>query len=350
MSESSVLGAADAERRWFGLRATQVVVALVSTLVAMAWLVLAHLRWWLLVVAVVIAAGALPAVDGITVAELGARVVRFWRRPHWRHVAPLAGAGDRSSADGPGSTPSVALYELEHRGRLDLSGGDRVLADALSDLCDALALRSSSSHLSLHVRRDDVESTTHLALGGDVVAPEHWRRVTPGPRALVDATRLERWYYLRGAHGVVRCYRIVDFGRPRPGHSLLGEIQRRTNVTELAVHVDVVPAARARRLSARAVHQLDSDVAAAGAIGFRRSALTARRQSRLGEREELVARGHALVRLAVYLTLEASDLASLREAHRSLWRQCHDAGVRLERGWGCQGPWWSHHLPGGASW
>jgi len=79
---------------------------------------------------------------------------------------------------------------------------------------------------------------------------------------------------------------------------------------DLALHVDVVsgsepsdfrPGGSSRR----------SDDATSRAVGFRRTARSARNYERLAQREALVASGRALVRVAVYLLVRASSLDEL---------------------------------------
>ena len=60
---------------------------------------------------------------------------------------------------------------------------------------------------------------------------------------------------------------------------------------DLAVHVEVVGALRAQRISARAVHRVGSDSQVSRAAGFRRSARAALSSERLSQCEELVANG-----------------------------------------------------------
>lgn len=328
-----------------GVRPHQVALLLGAGSALAGWLVADHRAWWLLVAALTCGTLALRASAGDTVAEVVQLGVRQFLRSRWRQVDVFS--VDTHTFISAASRSSFRCYELEHRGRLDLTGGDHALGESLRDLADALAQRSGSSRFSLHVvdRRGDV--TTVLVLAPELTPPSGWRTLEDTARLVSAAPAvLERWSYLRRDESLIRCYRVFDFSAVRETRPLLESLQRAGSPSSLSLHVEVLSASRARRVSARAAHQLDSDVAAATAAGFRRSARTSARQRRVAERENLVAEGRALVRLGVYVTIEAPSLSALRAAHDELWRHAHDHGLRLERGWGRQYAWWSAQLPG----
>ena len=168
-----------------------------------------------------------------------------------------------------------------------------------------------------------------------------------------DATSLrllERFSYLRAPEQLLRVYRVRDFNSVPSERGLLDQVLKSSTPLDLALHVDIVSGARAQRLSARAVHQVSSDDTTARAVGFRRTARSLRNYDRLAQRETLVASGRALLRVAVYLMVRASSLDELQQRGDALWRQAHDAGLRLERGFGRQARWYRAQLPGGPGW
>ncbi len=339
------LGESDARFRWMGVRPHQAALLLVAASALASWLVADRRAWWSLAAALACAAFAVRVSAGDTVAELVHLGVRRGLRSRWHQIDVFD--VETHTFISAKSRASFRCYELEHRGRLDLTGGDRALGESLRDVADALAQRSTTSRFSLHVIDLGGEATTVLALAPEVSAPSKWRPLDDHERLVSAAPAvLERWTYVRHDDQLVRCYRVFDFSAVRETRPLLASLQRAGSASSLSLHVEVLSASRARRLSARAAHQLDSDVAAATAVGFRRSARTIARQSRLAERESLVAEGRALVRLGVYVTIGADSLSALRDAHTQLWRHAHDHGLRLERGWGRQYAWWCAQLPG----
>jgi len=304
-------------------------------------------------VGTVLALGAMPVADGLTLAEWALVVVRYASRSHWRHCGVLDTGDECTVWAGP--SVSVRTFELEHRGRLDLSGRDEHVARALANVVDALGAARARRHVSVHVLSDP-PTTTVLALPLDARVPEGWRRATGlAPRLLgttPGASRevLERWRYLRSRDGVLCVFRVLDYNAVAPGRALLHDVLRRAQPSELSLHLDVVGGVKAQRQAARAVHRTDSDDAASRAAGFRRSARSARHLGRLAQREALVASGRALTRIAVFVVVRASTLGELRSRSDEVWRRAHDGGLRLQRGVGRQAPWWSAQLPGGPSW
>jgi len=348
-SESARLGESDVRLRWMGFFAHQGVVALLAVGVTMFGLFDGRSPWWWVPLSLVTASLAFPVGGGDTLGQLVATLVHFLIRSRWHQVDVLN--VDQSTLIVAKGSANVRCYAFEHRGRLDLTEGDRQLGQTLRDLTDALAQRSSSSRVSLHLVHSGDTPVTVLALEPEVSAPRGWSGGVDVASMVASAPLVfERWSYLRHDSKLVRCYRVLDFSAVRSTRSLLEGLQRETRMTNVTLMVEVLSSSRARRLTARAAHQLESDVAAASAVGFRRSARTRARQSRLDRRETSVAQGRALLRVAVYATIEAATLSELRAAHVSLWRSAHETGLRLERGFGLQFRWWSAQLPGGPSW
>jgi hypothetical protein len=308
-----------------------------------------------LIAALAILTLAAPTYDGLTVGEQLAVGLRFFARSHWSVISALE-LGDDIALWANGEV-AFRGYELVHRGRLDLSGRDVVNAEALSALADAASAMRAGQHFSEHVYRRDDQRSTLLALPLGVPTPDGWKKGNDLARRVIglndDATSLrllERFSYLRAPEQLLRVYRVRDFNSVPSERGLLDQVLKSSTPLDLALHVDIVSGARAQRLSARAVHQVSSDDTTARAVGFRRTARSLRNYDRLAQRETLVASGRALLRVAVYLMVRASSLDELQQRGDALWRQAHDAGLRLERGFGRQARWYRAQLPGGPGW
>jgi hypothetical protein len=57
-----------------------------------------------------------------------------------------------------------------------------------------------------------------------------------------------------------------------------------------------------------------------------------------------------LLRLAVFVIVRGESLDEVQQRSALVWRHAHDAGLRLERGWGLQARWYYAQLPGGPGW
>jgi hypothetical protein len=307
-----------------------------------------------LVVGLLLLLGAIPMSDGQTVGEVIAVMVRFGARTRWRYMT-IRELGDDVVLWAP-SDVAFRAYELDHRGRLDLSGRDLMVAEALAALVDALGAGNENQHVSQHVMRRRGQTSTLLALPTEVPTPEGWRLRSS---LAVDALRVgnasslqmfERFTYVRLADQLVRVFRVRDFSSVPESRSLLEQILRAPIDLDVSVHVDVVAGVRAHRLAARAVHRVRSDEVTSSAAGFRRSARSSRSFERLAEREVLVASGRSLMRLGVFVVVSAVSFEELQHCASIVWRRAHDGGLRLERGRGKQYEWFRAQLPGGPGW
>jgi len=351
MSELLGLGVADAESRWIGVRRHQAILIILG---------LGLLGHWLTssaplveaFVGVACLACAAPTSDGLTVGERTYIGLHFVGRSRWTSIRV------RLSADvmtvGARGEVSLRGFELDHRGRLDLSGRDRDNAVGLASFADALATSDATRHFSMHVlsRRGDV--STLLALPEDVSPPAGWTLCTTlattcvGPHALEWV--LERWAYVRISDQLIRVLRIRDFSSVPDGHALLERIQFASSWLDISLHVEVVAGTRAQRVAARAVHRMGSDDVATQAAGFRRTARSSRTLERLRQREALVVEGTALLRIAVFLVVRASSLTTLERDVALVTRLAVEAGLRCEPGQGRQASWYCAQLPGGPGW
>ncbi len=354
MTERHGLAASDAAPRWIGVRRHQSILVLGGLGLAATWVLASRAPVIELVVGLACLVAAIPS-GGLTVGEWLVVAVRYGARGHWNTVVVRESDGDvlilSSSHDA-----SVRTYELDHRGRLDLSGRDLTVASGIAAVTEALSAGHERQHLSQHVLRRGPRTSTALSLPVDATAPEGWRHASQLAATcahLDETTSSEVWErpsYLRVGERLVRVYRVRDYSSTLASRPLLEVLARTPIDLDVALHVDVVPQDRAHRLAARAVHQVRSDDDVARAAGFRRSARADRGYQRLAQREELVAEGRALVRLAVYVVLEASSLSQLRSDSQRICARALSAGLRLDGGLGRQNEWFVAALPGGAGW
>jgi hypothetical protein len=354
MSEVVALGPADAEARWIGIRRHQAFLAIAGFALAGVGLLARHPSALEIALGLLLLALAIPMGGGPTVGEFVATALRYLTRSRWNSFAIREFNGD-VLLFAPHDV-AFRIYELDHRGRLDLSGRNVALAESLIALVDAASAASEDHHVSQHVTRRGALATTMLTLPPSTPPPDGWRHcnsLVGRSVHLVDGSSLEfyeRFTYLRADAELIRIFRVTDFSSVPESKSLLEHVLRTPIDVDVSVHVDVVAGAKAQRMAARAVHQMRSDDVTASAAGFRRTARASRGFERLAQREVLVANGRALVRLGVFIVVSASSLEQLHHDSAVLWRSAHDGGLRLERGWGRQLEWFRAQLPGGPGW
>lgn len=354
MSEALGLGESDADARWIGVRRHQAILVLVGLGLVGDWVMGRHLPLAELVVGLTLMGGALPAGDGLTVAETVLVAMHYVTRSHWLDLI-VRELGEDIVLWARGEV-SFRGYRLDHRGRLDLSGRDVTLAEDLAALADAASAARSGQHFSQHVVHRGETVSTLLALPSEVPSPDGWRCDGQLARAVVgaaDATALrllERFTYVRSANDLIRIYRVRDFSAVPRTRALLEQTLRIPVAVDLSAHVDVVAGAKAQRLAARAVHRVRSDEVTSTAAGFRKTARSARNYERLAQREVLVASGRSLLRVGVFLLVHGDSLEDVQRRGAIVWRGAHDAGLRLERGRGRQLAWYLAQLPGGVTW
>ncbi len=355
MSRHQGLGVADAENRWIGVRRHQALFVVCGLVLVGQWATQDGGPFLEAVSGVALVACAIPTSEGLTIGERAVILGRFVVRLKWTSVGALR------STDGvevhARATTSLQSYELQHRGRLDLSGRDLDNANSLASLADGLATSDHTRHFSVHVMTTPVRVTTMLALPTDVSAPAGWRvnheLALDALGSLDDegnAWLLERWSYVRSTNGLVRVLRVRDFSAVPEGRALLERMQFASPSLDVAVHVDVLGARRAQRLAARAVHRMGSDEVTSSAAGFRRTAASVRALERLRQREVLVVNGSALLRIAVYVVIRAVTLVELSRDVKAVQRYAFESGLRCESGLGRQSSWYCSQLPGGPGW
>ena len=354
MSELLALGESDAHYRWLGIRRHQVLFLALGLTLGGDWILRPDSSLVELVLGAALAVSALPAPDWLSVGELVAVVCRYAARPRWS-VVSVDLLGEYVAVHGRGNV-MVRGFELWHRGRLDLSGADVRVAQLLASLADSLATGDSTQHASVHVRATSEDAITLLTLDDARSTPEGWRphNELVARVAGVEQSRatwvLERWGYVRTPSELVRLLRVHDFSAASPERSLLEKLQTLGASSTVALHFDVVPGPRARRIAERAVHRHSSDGAAVRAAGFRRTARVERSLQRLGQREGLVASGRSLLRVAVYVAVRGATHDELRQGVAQVVRAAHESGLRFERGFGRQVLWFNYQLPGGPGW
>jgi hypothetical protein len=352
MSELLGLGVADAESRWIGIRRHQSILAVVGLGLLGHWVTASNAPFVEAFVGACCLACAAPTTDGLTLGERAHIWLRFVVRSRWTSIRVRV-KPNVVTVEARGEV-RLRGFELAHRGRLDLSGRDHDNAAGLASFTDALATSDETRHFSMHVlSRGDVVSTL-LALPEDVNPPAGWTSRTSLASTCVGAHPLEwvleRWTYVRISDQLIRVLRIRDFSSVPDGHGLLERIQFASKWLDVSLHVEVVAGTKAQRVAARAVHRMGSDDVATRAAGFRRTARSSRTLDRLRQREALVVEGTALLRVAVFLVVRASSLATLERDVASVTRLAFEAGLRCEPGQGRQSLWYCAQLPGAPGW
>jgi len=355
MNELLGLGVADGESRWIGVRRHQAVLVIAGLGLVGEWVTQVHGALSELVGGVVLLSCAVPTRDGLTNGERLRIAVDFLLRTRWTSIRATM-SRDAVTIEAKG-VATVHGFELQHPGRLDLSGRDHLNALALAEFADALAASDETRHFSLHVRSSARGATTLLVVPTDVSPPACWTKndsltldAADGRRDVGAAWLLERWTYVRDARQVIRVLRIRDFSAVPDGHSLLERLQFASPSLDVVVHVDVVGGVRAHRLAARAVHRVGSDDVTSQAAGFRRTAQSARTLERLRQRESLVVEGTALLRVAIFVVIRATSLRQLRRDVNLVTRSAVESGLRCEPGLGRQASWYCAQLPGAPGW
>ncbi len=354
-SETLGLGESDVDARWIGIRRHQALLLIASIALIGEGVITPRVRVGAIAAGVTLLLCVLPTGEGRTVGEQVVIAARFVARPHWRTF--IARELGEDVVLWCGGEVAFRAYELEHRGRLDLSGRDLVIARSLAELADNASASRDGQHFSMHVTRRGVSSSTLLALPVDASAPDGWTprndralEILLGSSGDASVHVLERLTYVRSGREVARIYRVRDFSFVAQGRSLLEQLLRSPDHLDVVLHVDVVSGATAQRLASRAVHRVGSDEETSRSAGFRRTARSSRNFERMAQRERYVAGGRALLRVAVYVLVRADNVGELQKRGNQVWRHAHDAGLRLDRGRGLQAAWYRSSLPGGPGW
>jgi hypothetical protein len=354
MTELVALGQSDEGSRWIGVRRHQAAAVILGLALVGDWLIRANANLVEGVTGLVIAASALPAMDGLTLFEFFVVGVRFLSRSSWTRIQSRDfDHGTEVSARG---RAVVCGFELTHRGRLDLNGRDVALNEALVAFADGLSTSDNGRHFSIHVINGEWMTTTALILAPGLLAPDGWHSSAEVVGRIISAPgndeglRLERWNHLRESTGVVKVLRVNDFSGAPAGRHLLERLQFSPVWAQLSLHVEVVDGRRALGIAARAVHRSGSDIAASSSAGFRRTARAARSADRLRESETLVANGRSLLHVGVFVVVRAQDVDELGDRVKAVRQNILAAGLRCQFGAGRQALWYCQQLPGGPGW
>ena len=347
-----MLGASDAVVTWWGIeRHRLALAALAAALCADA---LVRRRWPEVEWPLVALCAVLMVVDrsGRTWAERVALEARYAsrRRLTWAALR----VEDESLIIDVGASSRAWCYDFVHRGRLDLADRDMALATRLAQFCDSLADAGQATHVAIHVGvRGSGPVRTTLSATRPAPPPPEWRRdARAGVVTSLHLGRtpiLERRGYVRTPDRVLRTLRVASFAPGREAIAL-GRLSEQLSWLTLSMHASVVAAARARRVTARAVHRLGSDAQVARVAGFRWSARREWELEIVRQREQSVAGGSALCRWALYLVVEGTSLAQLRSRVVQLEQLAQAAGLRLDAGAARQAEWYAFQLPGGPGW
>jgi len=355
-NEPMALGESDAVVRWFGVPRHQLLHAAIGVGLVFYWFIRDRTNVPLLVVAVVTGALALLRHEGLSGPQWLRVFVSYQSRSRWTALCVEQGPDDTTELEARGSAV-FRSFELVHRGRLDLTEADTSLAGEIASLLNVVGRRNDGGHVSVHSWSDTGGVSTTLCVAPDVGVDATWRQ---RPQALSEALRLnsssattwlfERWRYVRLDDDVLAVYRVNDFSTATNQSALLRDLQRFGVVRWVSLHATVLPSKTAHRMVGRALHQVRSDSAMTGLVGYRRTARSDVRHDRLRQRELATAHGTALVQFAVYIVIRASSLRELRGRSAELQRDAQRAGLQLRHGLGRQVLWFCAQLPGDTQW
>lgn len=348
------LGETDAWPRWWGVTRHRLALAVAALGLGADALLRPGSRWWEWLLVGVMAAAASPGPASTSCGQWCVIEVRFLLRRRVRWVA-LETDGDVLRVDVRGSQ-RVWCYEFTHRGRLDLSGRDVVLASRLSRMVESFAAGGDRAHVALHVdtgERSGGATRTSLSVSVGAPVPSEWRRNSevgvPCSLSIGRTAVIERRHYVRTPRCVVRTLRVAAFAAGRAG-TALETLDECGSGLSISLHAGVVPSTRARRLTARAVHRARTDAEFARGAGFRWSARDQKGLDALCGREDLVAQGAALCQWALYVVVSADTVGELRRRVNETRDVARAVGLRLDLGVGVQGEWFTFQLPGGPGW
>ena len=345
---SSPLGASDSQARWIGIRRHQAMLSIAGVLLSADWFTGSHRSLVELFLGVLLLLLCIPVSPIETATEMAVSLGRFVGRSHWS-TTELQFA-KRGVFIGPNVDAPIAGFRLKHLGRLDLSGGDIRAIESLRSLITSISINHANAHVSLHCVSDlqRVETLLSTAAGapeGDWVRDDELiKKLSP----LSGDSRVlcrEHWDHLRSPDAVLRVLKVWDFSGVTNKDSLLTEVLRSSATAQWSLHVDVIGASQARRLTARAVHGISSDAVTTKSIGFRRTARADYVLKRVQQREIEVAEGETLLKIAVYALIRAEDLWDLRSKTLETIQKSNDAGLRLDTGAGRQAEWLKNYLP-----
>ena len=311
-------------------------------------------RWWEGLIAAACAVAALPRSSALSWGEYVVIEVRYLTRRRVRRIAvDVEDDALRVVARG---ARRVWCYDFVHHGRLDLAGHDVALASRLARTAESLAESGERAHVALRVESSaEVDAAVRTVICLSVPSPpsSEWRRdpragLSPAIGAGVVAL-VERRDYVRTPHDVVRTLRAVGFAEATPENAL-EVLSERFSWLSISLHATVLPRERARRVTSRAVHRIDTDARFARGAGYRWSAHHERRLEALSQREYAVASGAALCHWALYVVVRAPTLDELKERVDETLGAARGAGLRLEKGVGLQYEWLLFQAPGGPGW
>lgn len=348
------MGDSDAQPRWFGLAPLRIVLAGLGLASVADAVLRPGGRWWEWLVAALAVGGGLPAPASRSWAQVVGVEIRYRtrRRLRWITVKVRENALDVSVH----GARRVWCYNFSHHGRLDLAKRDVVLADRLARMVESLAAAGQPAHVAMHVETLDADQgsvRTVLSVTVPSLPPPEWRRdplagiagtLRPGRSVIV-----ERREYVRTSRHVLRTLRVASFSPGREA-SALEALSENVQWLTVSLHASIIPAVRARRLTARAVHRLGSDAQLTRGAGFRWSARHEWELEAYRQRENSVAAGAALCQWALYAVVRASSIEQLRRRVARTTEVAQSAGLRLEAGAGEQGDWFVWQLPGGPGW
>ena len=355
-NEPMALGESDAMVRWFGVPRHQLLHAVLAVGLFFYWFIRDRANVPLLFIAVATGTLALFRYESLSAPQWIRVVASYQSRSRWTALRVEKGPDNTTELEARGNA-IFRSFELVHRGRLDLTESDTSIASEIITVLNVMGRRNDGGHVSMHSWSNASGVSTTICVAPDVGVEASWRMC---PEALEEVLGFdgsspttwlfERWRYLRLEDDVLCVYRVTDFSTATNQSALLRDLQRFGAARWVSLHATVLPSRTAHRMVGRALHQIRSDSAMTGLVGYRRTARSDVRHDRLRQRELATAQGTALVQLAVYVVIRASSLRELRGRSAELQRDAERAGLQLRLGLGRQALWFCAQLPGDAQW
>jgi len=349
MTDSTLERQSDSHERWGPLQRHQLVLIVAASTLVTGWLLVTPLPSSAVLLAVAMLVAATPLHRGDTLAQWLVVFVLFSLRSRWSAVHVCL-EGDMLTL-GHRAQINATMRTLHHVGRLDLAGHYAIVTSQLRDLIGALSATSTGGHVTqlVTMNHDGATTTVSASKGGELTG---WEVPTTVPLfGTVNGQRVlrEGWRFVRTIDAVHCVGRITTF-RPLGDHSLLEALQCTGTPSTLAVHYAIVPSSRAARIVGRAVHRRGVDESATRSLGFRRSAHADRTLARLAHREQAVAAGHTLLRVAAYVIISGETVRDVQRGVAHVTARASDEGTCVHWGAGRQARWFLWALPGGLTW
>lgn len=229
--------------------------------------------------------------------------------------------------------PTGNVYELEHVGRLDLSGGEEVVIRSLQQICATSSLEGNGRTFGLSLQRSSAGSRT--LLGGAHLSNPGWPWRQLEPTIEVIETR-EHWDAISFKGRFVTILSFDDFTYAARQQFMFERFLKWLPSGHIVLKIKVVNSQKGLRVSARASHRLATDLKVSSNLGFRSSVRALANVQRKLQQEQEVEAGATLLQLGAFLVCEAETRAELKVRVAQCLEQSKRCGVPLKVRYGEQ--------------